>query len=115
MNLRVKSLSGVFALACGLLFLIAIWPACACLPTAYREVEIASLPDDVRTGARKIEPGVRPKRAWAFWIGGRPRDRCVDGYLIRGRVPGSWWDKDIKVYVGRTASDREPVDLQPID
>jgi hypothetical protein len=115
MNLRVKSLSGVFALACGLLFLIAIWPACGCLPTAYREVELASLPGDVRVNAGKIEPGIRPDRAWAFWIGGRPRDRGADGYLIRGRMPGSWWDKDIKVYVGPIRSVKEPIDLQPID
>jgi hypothetical protein len=113
MNLRVRSLSGVFALACGLLFLITIWPACACAPLEYREVNLDQIPSTVRGDAGKIAPGLRPKRAWEFGHGLDSGNRVV-GYLIRGRMPGAWWDRDIKVHVAPHSSDAGPVELEPI-
>ena len=115
MNLRVKSLSGVFALACGLLFLIAIWPACACVPLEYREVALAELPSTAREDAGTVAPGLQSKRAWEFGFGLASRQKHVDGYLIRGRMPGAWWDRDVKVHVRQISTDQEPIDLRPID
>jgi hypothetical protein len=115
MNLRVKSLSGVFALACGLLFLIAIWPACGCAPLEYREVALADLPSTAREDAGKIAARLRATRAWEFGHGLDSHHRQVSGYLIRGREPGSWWDRDIKVHARPSSPDPEPIELQPID
>ena len=113
MNLRVRSLSGVFALACGLLFLIAIWPACGCAPLEYLEVDPGELPPTARADAGKIAPGLRSKRVWEFGHGLGSRGK-VDGYLIRGRMPGAWWDRDIEVHVPPDPSDPGPVELDPI-
>jgi hypothetical protein len=115
MNLRVKSLSGMFALTCGLLFLIAIWPACACVPLEYREVALAELPSTAREDAGKVAPGIRPSRAWEFGYELASHHRKVNGYLIRGRDPGSRWDRDVKVHARPASPDREPIELQPID
>ncbi len=115
MNLRVKSLGGVFALSCGLIFVIAIWPACACVPMEYREVAVDSLPEDVRANADEVEPGIRSKRAWAFGASPLLRSGHVAGYLIRGRTPGSWWDRDFKLHVARSTPAEESIELRPID
>ncbi|WP_435021019.1 hypothetical protein TA3x_002143 [Tundrisphaera sp. TA3] len=109
---RYAAWAGVLSLT-----LVVVWmvkPACACLPLEYAEVAVADLPDRARAEAEASAPGIVVGRAWIFGAGPEVAKGRGQGYLIRGRVPGGWWDSDVKVPFDHEPMTGGPVELQPI-
>jgi hypothetical protein len=100
----------------GLLFLVGVavaaWPACACLPPVYEEVDPASIPQVVLQQALARAPGLAPTRAWVWGVGSRPHFLQL-GYVLRGKRAGAWLSEDVKVKY--LVPESGPVDLRPAD
>ena len=105
---------GLFAVGCCSILAVFAWPACSCQPPEYHELEVANLPPGILTGVAKTSPGFRVGRAWAYGYGIEFSRGRIQGYKLRGRSPGGWWETDLKIPASSLPGVGDPTELEPI-